>query len=84
MFSGATPLDQTWKRKADGFHGLPLQNCYGMTESTAGVCGTSNTMGSADTSVGPAFPGIEIRLDISVGTAGDTGTGEILTSFYPP
>ncbi len=81
--SGAAPLDPAWKRKAEAFYGLALQNGYGMTESTAGVCGTRNPIGSPDTSVGPLLPGIEIRIDDSVrgaeGTAGAAGTGEILT-----
>ncbi len=61
--SGAAPLDPAWKRKAEEFYGLPLQNGYGMTESTAGVSGTRNPIGTADVSVGPALPGIEIRID---------------------
>ena len=77
--SGAAPLDPAWKRKAEAFYGLALQNGYGMTESTAGVCATSNPIGTADTSVGPALPGMQIRLDTSVGSSGDTDTGEILT-----
>ena len=80
--SGAAPLDPAWKRKAEGFYGLPLQNGYGMTESTAGVCGTTNPIGSDDTSAGPPFPGIEVALDRSVGGsagAGDADVGEILT-----
>lgn len=77
--SGAAPLDPTWKRKAEAFYGLPLQNGYGMTESTAGICGTCNAIGTVDTSVGPPLAGIEIRIDTTVGAAGDSGTGEILT-----
>jgi len=77
--SGAAPLDPTWKRKAETFYGLALQNGYGMTESTAGVCGTCNPIGTADTSVGPALPGVDIRLDTSVGASHDDETGEILT-----
>ena len=77
--SGAAPLDPAWKRKAEAFYGLALQNGYGMTESTAGVCATSNPIGTSDTSVGPALPGMQIRLDTSVGSAGDDETGEILT-----
>lgn len=73
--SGAAPLDPAWKRKAEAFYGLPLQNGYGMTESTAGVSGTRNPIGVPDVSVGPALPGIEIRID-----APDAeGVGEIRT-----
>ncbi len=75
--SGAAPLDPAWKRKAEGFYGIALQNGYGMTESTAGVSGTRNAMGLADISVGPALPGVEIALDESVG--GEPGVGEVLT-----
>ncbi|MGR3593206.1 MAG: class I adenylate-forming enzyme family protein [Limimaricola soesokkakensis] len=75
--SGAAPLDPAWKRKAEAFYGLPLQNGYGMTESTAGVCGTRNPIGTPDVSVGPALPGIEIRIDPAASDA--EGVGEIHT-----
>lgn len=75
--SGAAPLDPTWKRKAEAFYGLPLQNGYGMTESTAGSSGTRNPIGSPDTSVGPPLPGVEIAIDETVGQ--EPGTGEVLT-----
>ncbi len=75
--SGAAPLDPAWKRKAEAFYGLPLQNGYGMTESTAGVSGTRNAIGDPDTSVGPPLPGIEVKLDTSVGV--DADVGEVLT-----
>ena len=73
--SGAAPLDPAWKRKAEAFYGLPLQNGYGMTETTAGVSATRNRMGDPDTSVGPALPGVEIRID----APSDAGVGEIQT-----
>ena len=76
--SGAAPLDPVWKRKAEAFYGIALQNGYGMTESTAGVCGTRNPPGRADTSVGPALPGVEVRIDTAVPGGGD-GVGEITT-----
>ena len=60
--SGAAPLDPAWKRKAEAFYGLPLQNGYGMTETTAGVTGTRNAIGDPDTSVGPPLPGVEVRV----------------------
>lgn len=75
--SGAAPLDPAWKRRAESFYGIALQNGYGMTESTAGVSGTRNPPGLADISVGPALPGVEIALDPSMG--GEPGVGEVLT-----
>ncbi|MEX0310140.1 MAG: class I adenylate-forming enzyme family protein [Tateyamaria sp.] len=71
--SGAAPLDPTWKREAEAFYGVAIQNGYGMTESTAGTAATRNQIGDPETSVGPPLPGIEIAIDTSV--AG----GEVLT-----
>lgn len=76
--SGAAPLDPAWKRKAEAFYGVALQNGYGMTETTAGICATRNAPGDPDTSVGPPLPGVEIRIDEAV-PGGGGGTGEVLT-----
>ena len=76
--SGAAPLDPAWKRKAEAFYGVAIQNGYGMTETTAGTCATSNEIGDPDTSVGPALPGIEVRIDETV-LGGGNGAGEVLT-----
>ncbi|MEL6451125.1 MAG: class I adenylate-forming enzyme family protein [Pseudomonadota bacterium] len=76
--SGAAPLDPTWKREAEAFYGVAIQNGYGMTESTAGTAATLNQIGDPDTSVGPALPGIEIKIDVDVSGGGD-GMGEVLT-----
>lgn len=75
--SGGAPLDPELKRRAEAFYGLPLQNGYGMTETSAGVTATRSPLGSGDVSVGLAFPGVEVALDVADGT-GD-GVGEILT-----
>ncbi len=77
--SGAAPLDPAWKREAEAFYGLALQNGYGMTESSAGVCATQNTIGEADVSVGVAMGDCELKLDFTAAgaTAGE-GVGEIL------
>ncbi|MGR3760376.1 class I adenylate-forming enzyme family protein [Roseobacteraceae bacterium NS-SX3] len=76
--SGAAPLDPEWKRKAEAFYGVALQNGYGMTETTAGICATKNSApGDADVSTGPALPGVEVRLDESVPGGGD-GLGEVM------
>ncbi len=76
--SGAAPLDPVWKRKAEAFYGVALQNGYGMTESTAGVCASHNQIGDPDISVGPPLPDVEVRIDEAVEGGGDT-IGEILT-----
>lgn len=76
--SGAAPLDPVWKRKAEAFYGIALQNGYGMTETTAGVCTTKSKMGDPDISVGPALPGVEIAIDETAEGGGD-GVGEVLT-----
>ncbi len=76
--SGAAPLDPAWKRKAEAFYGVALQNGYGMTETTAGVCSTKNPIGSPDTSTGPALPGVEMRIDDTV-PGGAEGSGEVQT-----
>ncbi|MEL7100143.1 MAG: class I adenylate-forming enzyme family protein [Pseudomonadota bacterium] len=76
--SGAAPLDPTWKRKAEHFYGVALQNGWGLTESTAGAAATSNQIGDPDTSVGPPLPGVENMIDLqAAGAQGDVG--EVLT-----
>ncbi len=72
--SGAAPLDPAWKRKAEAFYGVAIQNGYGMTETTAGVCASRNPLGSPDISCGPPLPDVEVKID----DTGD-GTGEVLT-----
>jgi len=76
--SGAAPLDPVWKRKAEAFYGIALQNGYGMTETTAGVCTTKNAFADPDISVGPPLEGVEIAIDESAEGGGD-GIGEVLT-----
>ncbi len=76
--SGAAPLDPGWKRKAEGFYGVALQNGYGLTEATAGVCVTRNKLGDDDISCGPPLPGVEVGIDQSVEGGGE-GAGEVLT-----
>ncbi|CUH87872.1 Long-chain-fatty-acid--CoA ligase [Phaeobacter sp. CECT 5382] len=76
--SGAAPLDPDWKRRAEAFYGVALQNGYGMTEATAGICATKNsTLGDPDISAGPALAGVEVRIDETV-TGGGDGIGEVL------
>lgn len=76
--SGGAPLDPAWKRKAELFYELPLQNGFGMTETTSGASATSNPLGSPDISVGPKTPGTEIRIDDQAPGGNGAGEGEVL------
>lgn len=60
--SGGAPLDPAWKRNAEAFYDLPLQNGYGMTESTAGICSTMHKEKNDDISCGPPLPGVEVKI----------------------
>lgn len=68
--SGAAPLDPTWKREAEAFYGVALQNGYGMTETTAGVATSKSAIGDPDISCGPPLPDVELRIE---GARGETG-----------
>ncbi|WP_386628975.1 class I adenylate-forming enzyme family protein [Sulfitobacter geojensis] len=76
--SGGAPLDPAWKRKAEAFYGLPLQNGFGMTETTSGASATRNALGSPDISVGPPTPGTEVKIDDQAPGGNGNGTGELL------
>ncbi len=71
--SGGAPLDPAWKRRAEAFYGVPLQNGYGMTETTAGIAATRHLSFNDDISCGPALPGVEIEV------AGGAAEGELRT-----
>ncbi|MFG5380257.1 class I adenylate-forming enzyme family protein [Yoonia sp. R2-816] len=77
--SGAAPLDPDWKRRAEAFYGIPLQNGYGMTETSAGVCVTRHADSNDDISVGPPSPGVKVKLDLGAQGAEDD-VGEILVA----
>ncbi len=76
--SGGAPLDPAWKRKAEAFYGLPLQNGFGMTETCSGASATNNALGSPDISVGPKTPGTEVRIDDQAPGGNGEGIGELL------
>jgi long-chain acyl-CoA synthetase len=76
--SGGAPLDPAWKRKAEQFYGLPLQNGFGMTETSSGASATRNALGSTDISVGPKTPGTNIRIDDKAPGGNGAGEGEVL------
>jgi acyl-CoA synthetase (AMP-forming)/AMP-acid ligase II len=77
--SGGAPLDPVWKREAEAFYGIPLQNGYGLTEGTAGVCATASPLGDPDVSVGHPMQDSTLRLDFDAeGATPAEGIGEIL------
>ncbi|MDQ2088406.1 class I adenylate-forming enzyme family protein [Marimonas arenosa] len=76
--SGGAPLDPAWKREAEAFYGLPLQNGYGLTESASGVCMTRNALGDPDISVGVPMLGSELRVNLEApGASPAEGIGEV-------
>ncbi|MGH9326857.1 MAG: class I adenylate-forming enzyme family protein [Terriglobia bacterium] len=60
--TAGAPLGPEVKSSAEKLFGLPLQNAYGMTECSPNIAQTRIEAPRSDTSVGPAFPGVEIRL----------------------
>ncbi|XQM38222.1 Acyl-CoA synthetases (AMP-forming)/AMP-acid ligases II [Cupriavidus sp. H19C3] len=71
---GGAPLTATLKTSFEEAFGIPLQNGYGMTETSPTVCQTRVDAPRTDCSVGPAVPHVEIRLD----AVAPDGSGELL------
>lgn len=76
--SGGAPLDPAWKRGAEAFYELPLQNGFGMTETSSGASATNNVIGSPDISVGPPTPGTRARIDVDATGGNGVEEGEVL------
>lgn len=62
IYAGGSPLDPTLKQEVERVFGQPLHNGYGMTESSPTISQTRVEAPRTDTSVGPAIPGIELRI----------------------
>ncbi len=76
--SASSPLDAAVKADVEALYGLPLQNGYGLTETTAVVCQTRLDDRRADTSVGRPLAGVRTRLVDAAGQELAPGeTGEI-------
>jgi acyl-CoA synthetase (AMP-forming)/AMP-acid ligase II len=69
-YAGGSPLDPTLKAEVEHLLGLPLHNGYGLTEAAPTVSQTRLDAPRADTSVGHAIPGVEVRID---GAGGEPG-----------
>lgn len=62
LYAGGSPLALELKRDVEAFFGLPLHNGYGLTEASPTLTQTRPESPRDDVSVGPAIPGVELRL----------------------
>lgn len=62
VYSGGSPLDAALKARVEAFYGLPIHNGYGLTESSPTVSQTRLDAPRDDCAVGPAIPGVEVRI----------------------
>ena len=77
--TASSPLQASVKATTEALYGLPLQNGYGLTETTALVCQTLLDMPLPDNAVGPPFPGVRVRIATPERTTVQKGeVGEIL------
>ncbi len=60
--SSGAPLDPATKSAVENLFGMPLHNGYGITECSPTIALTRPEAPRNDISIGPVFPGVEIRL----------------------
>jgi long-chain acyl-CoA synthetase len=60
--SSGAQLHASTKSGTESLFGMPLHNGYGVTECSPTIAQTRIEAPRADTSIGPPFPGIEIKL----------------------
>lgn len=76
--SSGAPLDPVTKSGIENLFGMVLHNGYGVTECSPTIALTRPESPRTDTSIGPPFPGIEIKLVGSDGQeAAPGGVGEL-------
>jgi long-chain acyl-CoA synthetase len=61
--SSGAPLHPSIKSQTEGLFGLNLHNGYGITECSPTIAQTRVESPRSDISVGPVFPGVEIKLE---------------------
>ena len=77
LYAGGSPLDAALKREVEAFFGLRLHNGYGLTEASPTLTQTRQEAPRDDCSVGPAIPGVELRVvdregrDLPAGEVGE-------------
>lgn len=76
--SSGAPLDPTTKTRIESLFGMVLHNGYGVTECSPTIAMTRPETPRTDTSIGPPFPGIELKFMGSDGVpVTDGGVGEL-------
>src|SRR5206468_6087226 len=60
--SASAPLQSALKSAVEALFGLPLHNGYGVTECSPTIAQTRVEAPRSDTSIGPVFPGVEVKL----------------------
>jgi long-chain acyl-CoA synthetase len=75
IYCGGSPLAASVKRDVEAAFGLVLHNGYGLTEAAPTVTQTRHDAPRADCSVGPALPGLALRIVAPDGR--DAPAGEI-------
>jgi len=75
LYAGGSPLAAALKREVESFFGLHLHNGYGLTEASPTLTQTLPESPRDDCSVGPAIPGVELRIVDRVGR--DLPDGEV-------
>jgi len=76
--SSGAPLDPATKSGIESLFGMVLHNGYGVTECSPTIALTRPETPRTDTSIGIAFPGVEIKLVGSDGQAAPAGgVGEL-------
>ncbi|MEO7744193.1 MAG: AMP-binding protein [Usitatibacter sp.] len=62
LYAGGSPLVPALKREVERFFGLRLHNGYGLTEASPTLTQTRHEAPRDDCSVGPAIPGVRLRI----------------------
>lgn len=78
IYCGGAPLSPTVKAAVEKAFGMPLNNGYGLTEASPTITQARTDAPRDDCSVGPALPGVELRIVLDDGTDADPGeVGEL-------
>ena len=62
LYAGGSPLVPALKREVEAFFGVRLHNGYGLTEASPTLTQTRHDSPRDDCSVGPAIPGVSLRI----------------------